>query len=210
MIWIKGVKYTGAAFAVGGVLHVVSHGYMAAETAVLDKFVATRAAIVQDVATEFGYEPKDITEDWTLRQLARQAAIEDGTNPDLLVAVLIEESHEDESALSPVGAVGPMQIMPFNAEFCGTTKAKLKKDRKANIRCGSKLFKMCLKKAGGDPVKAVQIYNGGEKCVGRCAESIELARRVMRTWASLKPENPMMEVVDRRGLDTLVKKVARN
>ena len=54
-----------------------------------------------------------------LREIARQAAILHGLNPDLFVAQIHHESHFNPRALSRAGAIGVAQIMPGTARGWG-------------------------------------------------------------------------------------------
>ena len=116
----------------------------------------------------------------TVREIAQKEARKHGINPDLVMALIHQESTGDELALSPKGAIGAMQVMAYNAKRCGMKPAELI-DKKKNIACGTQIFAEELRAASGDPVVALRRYNGGPKCAGGgCRESEGHWRGVFR------------------------------
>jgi soluble lytic murein transglycosylase len=97
----------------------------------------------------------------------------------LVHAVIHSESNFNENAVSYVGAVGLMQIMPTTAVY-EMTKIKfyIGKDvplanRKKNLLIGSSILSRLLKKYDGNIVFAVAAYNCGEGNVAKFRESIK-------------------------------------
>jgi soluble lytic murein transglycosylase-like protein len=92
----------------------------------------------------------------TLVREARATGIE----PRLLLAVLlVENPWLDPQVLSPVAAVGQMQVMPFHRgewEGCGDSL----EDIDSNICHGAKIFASYLASAKGDVDRALLRYNG--------------------------------------------------
>lgn len=80
--------------------------------------------------------------------------------PRLLLAVLLVENPElKPDAVSPVGAQGLMQVMPFHRGEWEGCPARLD-DVDANICHGAKIFAHYLKTSKGDVDKALLRYNG--------------------------------------------------
>jgi hypothetical protein len=77
-------------------------------------------------------------------------------NPILMTALIAQESRFNPNAISPVGALGLCQIMPYNLE-----KGSNWKDPRTNILRAEKLFKEHLKSCGGNEVLALASYNAG-------------------------------------------------
>ena len=85
-------------------------------------------------------------------------------DPRLLLAVMtVENPWLELGALSPKGAVGLMQVMPFHAGGWGCGGGDLT-DLDMNICHGTKILANALKRHDGDLVRALLNYNG---CVVR-------------------------------------------
>lgn len=89
------------------------------------------------------------------------AAKEYNVDPALVAAVAAAESGGNQSAMSSVGAVGVMQLMPDTAAGLGVDP----NNRKDNIRGGAKYLRQMLDRFGGDVRKAVAAYNAGPGAV---------------------------------------------
>lgn len=114
--------------------------------------------------------------------MVEREALLAGINPSLTRALAENESRFNPDAVSAKGAIGVMQVMPFNAKACGLGVKELF-DAEPNIKCGVKLFKEELERHAFNPDRAVQSYNGGPGCVNRCKESMEHSKKVMATMA---------------------------
>lgn len=97
----------------------------------------------------------------------------DGLDPDLLQALMREESALDPRALSWAGALGLCQLMPATAAEVAT-KLRLKRPSKAqlleadlNITLGGRYLADLLKRAKGIKQFALAGYNAGESSVSR-------------------------------------------
>jgi soluble lytic murein transglycosylase-like protein len=97
------------------------------------------------------------------RILVREAAERNSLPPAFVASVAKTESGMKQSAVSPKGAVGVMQLMP------GTAKALAADphDPEQNIDAGTRLLKELLIKYDGDVVKALAAYNAGPGAVDR-------------------------------------------
>ena len=84
----------------------------------------------------------------------------------LIKAMMMQESAGSSGAVSPVGAVGLLQVMPDTAREMGIDPDKLK-DPKVGIRAGVKYFKKKLKQFDGDFDHAISSYNAGATNVRR-------------------------------------------
>jgi soluble lytic murein transglycosylase len=96
-----------------------------------------------------------------------------GVEPDLLQALMREESALDPRVISGAGAVGLTQLMPSTAQTVAR-KLKLKKpsaqdlmDGPLNIRIGAAYLGGLLQKFGGSAPLAVAAYNVGDGPVRR-------------------------------------------
>lgn len=95
--------------------------------------------------------------------------------PGLVMAVIDVESRFDRWAVSAVGAVGLMQIMPFWPRQLGMGNAELVRIPQ-NIRMGCTILRFYLDRERGDYTRALARYNGSlgrrdyaDKVLGRLA-----------------------------------------
>ncbi len=93
-----------------------------------------------------------------LDKLIQESSAQEGVKPDLVRAVISEESGNRPCAVSPKGAQGLMQLMPETAGMFGV---KDPFDPKENVDAGTKLLKQLLTKYGGDLTRALSAYNAG-------------------------------------------------
>lgn len=89
------------------------------------------------------------------------AAQKYNVDPRLLNAVAETESGGNQDAVSPVGAIGVMQLMPETAAYLGVNPY----DKQQNIEGGAKYIRQMLDTFGGDVQKAVAAYNAGPQAV---------------------------------------------
>lgn len=97
-----------------------------------------------------------------VQDLIRAEAIRQGVDPDLAVKVGGQESHFDQSQVSPKGAAGVMQLMPGTARDLGVNSA----DINDNIRGGVTYLKQQLDRFHS-PRLALAAYNAGPARVAR-------------------------------------------
>jgi len=103
--------------------------------------------------------------------LIAQAASDYGVDEKLLHAVIQAESSYNPYAVSPVGAVGLMQLMPGTAERYGV-RAEDRTDPAESIKGGARYLRDLLKMFNSDVRLAVAGYNAGENAVKKYNNSI--------------------------------------
>ncbi len=99
-----------------------------------------------------------------LEKLVQQSARAQGLQPELIGALIQQESGGRPCAVSYKGAQGLMQLMP-------ATSAKFNVadpfDPRQNVEAGARLLKQLLDKYKGDIKMALSAYNAGEARVDR-------------------------------------------
>ena len=83
----------------------------------------------------------------------------------LVKAVIQQESGFNPQAVSRAGAIGLMQVMPFNAERLGLTREDLWHPAR-NILAGVRLLAVLLRHYDGDVVSALVAYNARPRPLG--------------------------------------------
>ena len=89
--------------------------------------------------------------------LINAAAAKYGVPPSLLLAVATQESGLNQSAVSPKGAIGVMQLMPGTAAQYGDNPSDLSQ----NIDAGARYLSDMLTRYNGDASLALAAYNAG-------------------------------------------------
>jgi len=82
--------------------------------------------------------------------------------PAFVKAIIQRESGFQPHARSPVGAIGLMQVMPWNARRLGFTPADLWEPRQ-NILAGTRLLAVLLRHYQGDVISTLVAYNAGPR-----------------------------------------------
>jgi hypothetical protein len=112
---------------------------------------------------------------------------------ELVRAVIRQESNFDPTAKSKAGAIGLMQLMPFNAELVGVSKAELWQPAK-NVLAGTRLLAVLLKHYEGDLISALVAYNAHPMQLGapipRNGETPAYVARVLRYYTGHEKAAP--------------------
>ncbi|NQY97504.1 MAG: lytic transglycosylase domain-containing protein [Henriciella sp.] len=123
--------------------------------------------------------------------LIQSAAERHAIDPELLRALVAQESAYDPSAVSEDGAIGLGQLMPVIANWCGV---KNRFHRVENIDCAARHLRVLLTKYHGDERLALAAYNAGEPAVDRCGcvpnypETQDYVARIMVLRGARKEE----------------------
>src|SRR5262249_46160353 len=93
-------------------------------------------------------------------------------DPLLVLALMRQESMFDPGAHSPADARGLMQLLPSTAEQVAQRTGQLSPngklyDPETNVTLGVAHLHELLQSYGGDPIKALAAYNGGEAAVAK-------------------------------------------
>jgi len=97
--------------------------------------------------------------------------------PDLILALMEVESRFDPWAVSPVGAVGLMQVMPFWPRQLGVQNQLVRVA--PNIRMGCEILRYYLRVENRNWARALARYNGS---VGRNTYPALVMQRWQRAW----------------------------
>jgi soluble lytic murein transglycosylase-like protein len=121
-----------------------------------------------------------------LEALIARASAENGEDPELVKAIVANESSFNPAATSPVGAQGLMQLMPATAAELGVTDAY---DPAQNIAGGTRYLSELLQRFGGDVPSAVAAYNAGPEAIARHelpSETRTYVQNVLASYANYK------------------------
>ena len=99
----------------------------------------------------------------TTEEMIEAAAAKYSVDPNLVKSIATAESDWNQNAISPVGAIGVMQLMPETAAALGVDPY----DEQENIEGGAKYIRQMLDTFGGNVRKAVAAYNAGPGAVQR-------------------------------------------
>jgi soluble lytic murein transglycosylase-like protein len=93
----------------------------------------------------------------------QDAAVRHSVSQPLIEAVAWQESRFHQTAVSPKGAMGVMQLMPETARRLGVDAT----DLKGNIDGGTAYLSQMLRRFEGDLPRALAAYNAGPEAVQR-------------------------------------------
>ena len=96
-----------------------------------------------------------------------EAAARERLEPALIRSVISVESAFDYRAVSRVGAVGLMQIMPLTAQELGDIRALDQTNPRINILTGARFLRILINRFQGNLVLAIAAYNAGPSSVHR-------------------------------------------
>jgi soluble lytic murein transglycosylase-like protein len=109
--------------------------------------------------------------------------------PTLVEAVMKCESGFNPRALSRTGAIGLMQVMPFNAPLVGLKREDLWNPA-LNILAGTRLLAVLLRHYDGDLVSVLVAYNAGPRPrsapIPQNGETPSYVRAVLRTYEAFE------------------------
>lgn len=183
MIRFYALKYSTIFSISLAALHLTTYCYYTAYNYARRQIGQAQQAAIELAAARLGYEPKpDPVRILDPLDLATLEALREEINPSLVRALLKVESNKKQYAMSDKGALGLMQVMPFNAKACGLEVAQLLIPEH-NIRCGVKILKQNLIAYNYNTDYAIQGYNGGRRCINKCPESIQHSKRVLTELA---------------------------
>lgn len=119
-----------------------------------------------------------------------ESGVRNRVDPVLLYAQMHTESSFKRGAISPKGARGLMQLMPFTARRFGVTNIF---DPKQNIEGGARYMRFLLDKFEGDVRLALAGYNAGEGAVMKYGRRIppynetqNYVRQISHRYAQLR------------------------
>lgn len=137
-----------------------------------------------------GYPP--VIESGALLELVRDKSRINGLPPELVYAVIEQESRFANNAVSPKGAAGLMQLMPATQTTFGVTNPF---DPERNVATGTKFLRAMMQRFG-DMRLALAAYNAGPETVARCGgipnipETQNYVARIMNRYAMLQESHP--------------------
>lgn len=120
-------------------------------------FIGDSQPVVQTFTGDLG-----TTGNPTYDVFVKQSAARYGVDPNLVFAVMRQESGFNSRAVSHKGASGLMQLMPATARRFGVTNIF---DPAQNIDAGTKYLRFLLDMFNGDVKLALAGYNAGENAV---------------------------------------------
>lgn len=113
------------------------------------------------LAPQTGAPPRATPE--AVAHAIQESAARHAVAAPLVEAVAWQESHFNQAAVSPKGAVGVMQLMPGTARTLGVDASTLT----GNIDGGVAYLSQMLKRFEGDLPRALAAYNAGPEAVNR-------------------------------------------
>lgn len=143
-------------------------------------------AAAGEVSNPFDCEPVPTM---LLQSAVHNAADTYNVQPDLIHAVIRQESGGYPCAVSPKGAMGLMQLMPGTAADMGAVDPF---DVNQNVTAGTRLLAQLMQRYSGDLNRVLGAYNAGPGAVDQAGgpppfpETINYIRSIMER---LKPSN---------------------
>ncbi len=134
----------------------------------------------------------EVIESGPLVDLVRDKSRACGLEPELLYAVIEQESRFQAQAVSPKGAAGLMQLMPATQATYGVANPF---DPERNVATGARFLQSLLGRFGNLSL-ALAAYNAGPETVARCGgipdipETRNYVSRILTRYAMLKESHP--------------------
>ena len=150
------------------------------------KTPATNFTFDEDFQTETPVRSVEIVPKDNTENIIEAAARKFGVDSELVKAIATAESGINQNAVSSVGAVGVMQLMPSTAENLGVNPY----DERENIYGGAHYLRQLLDKFNGNLTQAIAAYNAGPGAVQQYggvppyAETQNYVGRVMDIYAN--------------------------
>ena len=94
-------------------------------------------------------------------ELISEYAGQQGLDSDLVAAIIYEESQGHPQRISVVGAVGLMQLMPYETGFTWRPTTQELLSPTLNVHWGTRTFSQIMRQAEGNVKNALAAYNGG-------------------------------------------------
>jgi len=138
-------------------------------------------------ATDSGCEPMA---EQAAAALIESTAKAQNLQPQLLRAMIEQESGFRPCAISPKGAKGLMQLMPDTAQDLGVTDPF---DPQQNVDAGARYIRQLMTKYDGDVKRALGAYNAGPTTVDQAggipdiAETRQYVDAIMKKVEAVKP-----------------------
>lgn len=161
----------------------------AAKTDAANPAVATSPASVKPIVMQSVTDGMQTVDSFTAStgnpkydELIKQSAARNGIDPNLMVAVMRQESGFNSRAVSYKGATGLMQLMPGTARRFGVTNIY---DPAENIEGGAKYLRFLLDTFNGDVDLTLAGYNAGEGAVIRSGYQIPRYRETQNYVKSI-------------------------
>ena len=126
--------------------------------------VTTVAGLAGPVRAQAGtstlcaYWQSNITQ-WA--NLITKYSADNGLDPNFVAALIEEESKGNPRLISPAGAVGLMQIMPYERGFTWRPRTRTLLKPEANLEWGTNTLNEVIRQAQGRLTLAVLAYNSG-------------------------------------------------
>jgi len=155
------------------------------ESAVANKSEPAATSPTQ-VAEASNKEPTPTPDRAKIDALVEAAAKRHGVELALVKAVVAAESAYDTQAVSRVGALGLMQIMPGTGADYGVSERERLFDPEINLDTGTRHLKRLLGKYKNDYGRVIMAYNAGEGVVDRTGSMVTYSETLSYTEAVIR------------------------
>ncbi len=146
---------------------------------------ATEEALAQKYLWKTHTQLTETTGNPVFDRYIQESAAKYKVSPNLIWAMMSQESGFKPGARSHKGASGLMQLMPATAQRLGVTNIY---DPKQNIEGGTKYMRMLLDMFGGDVSLALAGYNAGEGAVLKYGRKIPPYRETQEYVKKILPK----------------------